>query len=163
MKSNKSLIKDFLDNLRTDINADLKAKDISDGWSMDVSISDDHGVLLGPEHYFYVLAKGTKRKPEGGRGPGPVSAKGRESLLNWIRKKGIGDGTTSEKSLVFLIARKLKNFGNDIYQGKRPGLDLDKAINDNLTTFEAALVDKTLGEFVDMMEQDLTLAFNGTK
>jgi len=160
MKSDKEMLFEVMDGIRKGIIADLSEKEISDSdLDMLVVAEDDEAILVGDAHYFFILAKGTRRKPEGGRRPGPVSVEGQAGLLEWIRKKQIGDGDINEKSLLYLIARKLKEHGNDIYMGKRPGLELDKIIDQAREVFKQELRDKYLRQFFGDFNKSLRTVF----
>lgn len=124
---------ELLSTVRQAIIDDQKSKGIrSSGKSAeslrDVITSKDNkltGEVLG-EHYFYQQKKG--RRP--GKFP-PIS-----SILEWIREKGIKpNDDISEKSLAFLIARKIANEGTDIFRGKRPGLNIDDKVKEALRIF----------------------------
>jgi len=58
-----------------------------------------------------------------GRAPGkfpPI-----ESIIEWIKVKNIQKrDNISDRSLAFIIARKIAQKGTDIHEGKRPALDL---------------------------------------
>lgn len=60
-----------------------------------------------------------------GRRPGkfpPIDA-----ILNWIKDKGIRSDIP-EKSLAYLIARKIARLGTDIFRGRRRGLNVEDEI-----------------------------------
>ena len=117
MKSPKDLIITLLEGIRTDAISDLQSKNISQGdLGMKTQADDDSGQLSG-NHYWYFLVNG--RKP--GKQP-PM-----ESILGWLEKKGI-TADIPQRSLAFLIARKIGKLGTDIYLGKRPGLALPEII-----------------------------------
>lgn len=162
IKSDKEMLFEVMDGIRKGIIADLTEKEISDSdLDMLVVAEDDEAILVGDAHYFFILAKGTRRKPEGGRKPGPVSEEGQAGLLEWIRKKPVvADDDIDERSLLFLIARKLKEHGNDIYMGKRPGLELDRIIDQAREVFKQELHDKYLQQFGDMFSKSLRSVFH---
>lgn len=98
------------------------------------------GTLTG-DAYFYQQRHG--RKP--GRFP-PISA-----IISWIQTKGIQPTDISEKSLAFLIARKISKQGTDIYTGKRPALDPDEKVQTLVAEFSRqigkALKQDTINSF----------------
>jgi len=67
-----------------------------------------------------------------GRGPGKQPPPDR--MLAWVKKNPelLSGSDISEKSLAFLIGRKIGREGTDIYQGKRKGLDLLGVMEKNL-------------------------------
>jgi hypothetical protein len=80
-----------------------------------IDATEEGGTLKGSAHWYYQI---------NGRGPGPFK-NGIKTMMEWIQDKGIRprDGKTSIKSLAFLFGRKIKEQGNDIYLGKRLGID----------------------------------------
>jgi len=100
--------------------------------SVQRTINEIDGDLSGE-----VTGTGYMHQQRFGRHPGkfpPI-----QMILEWIRAKGIKprDGKTSEKSLAFLFARKIARSGTDIFQGKRPALNIDDKINDYVGDFKA--------------------------
>lgn len=147
--TNKELIFRFMDGIRTDVIADLKSKNLSDGdLGMVSHADDDNGALTGAA-YYYQLVHG--RKP--GKQP-PI-----ESILGWIQKKGIAPEDISERSLAFLIARKIGKVGTDIYEGKREGLSLDEIIAKNYEEFKTDIDEKYLGEIKQLFSTELKQIF----
>lgn len=144
MTTGAELIKQFLEGIRQDAIQDLSAKGISDGdLGMTVNVIErdsPEGTLTGNEYWYYLVHG---RKP--GKQP-PI-----ESIEGWIQKKGIRPTDISERSLAFLIARKIGQLGTDIYQGKRPGLALpqiietrNQGLQEDIDKHVTDLVDKTI-------------------
>lgn len=122
MKLEQILVKAF-NRIKTEGASDLSSKNISKGdLGMEVQSQPGETKLMG-SHYWYYLVCG--RKP--GKQP-PM-----EAIQEWIRKKGISREGISERSLAFLIARKIGRFGTDIYMGKRPAWSLPIIIERNMT------------------------------
>ena len=98
------------------------------------------GTLTG-DAYFYQQRHG--RKP--GRFP-PISA-----IISWIQAKGIQPTDISEKSLAFLIARKISKQGTDIYTvSKMLGHRELKT-----TQIYAKIIDQTKREASDRIKLDI--------
>ena len=128
MKSAKHIIFDFLESIRRDSIEDLHQKQISDGdLGLKTQAEDEAGDLSGL-HYWYFLVNG--RKP--GKQP-PI-----DTILGWLQKKGI-TADISQRSLAFLIARKIGRLGTDIYLGIRPGLALPEIIETRSKDFRKDL------------------------
>jgi hypothetical protein len=55
-----------------------------------------------------------------------------DAIEQWIKDKGIvpDDPETSTRSLAFAIARKIANKGTDIFQRKRPGIEVEDEITE---------------------------------
>lgn len=82
------------------------------------SVTEPGGGKLFGKGYIHFQKVG--RRP--GRFP-PLDA-----ILNWIEDKGIKPQDISVKSLAYLIARKIARSGTDIFQRKRPGLNVEDEI-----------------------------------
>lgn len=147
--SDKELILSFLNDIKADLVSDLRAKNISDGdLDMETAATDEDGNLSGAEYYYYVVH---------GRRPGkrpPI-----DSILEWIQKKGIHADDISDRSLAFLIARKIGNVGTDIYTGKRPGLALEEILAKNEEKFNKDLADKKLAEMIELLDESFNKIF----
>jgi hypothetical protein len=147
--TNKELIISFLSNVRTDLITDLRSKKISDGdLDMKTAASDISGELSGASYYYFLVH---------GRRPGkqpPI-----DNILAWIKKKGIEAKDISERSLAFLIARKIGKLGTDIYLGKRPALALEQIIKVNQGKFEGDLKEKYRKEITEAVSNQLKQIF----
>ena len=132
MTSTRDLISNFLASVRQGIVNDLKSKKISDGdLGMKHTAEETSGVLTGYGYYYYLVH---------GRAPGkqpPV-----EAMLSWIQKRGIQPTDISQKSLAYLVARKIAREGTDIYTGKRPGLALKDILKERNEQFSQELREK---------------------
>lgn len=110
--------------------------------SLRVESDSDNGALYG-SGYFYQQKHG--RKP--GKFP-PV-----DDILDWIRAKGITPkDNISEKSLAFLIARKIAKSGTDVFQGRRDGLDVDEQVKQLVEQFKKDLVKAGQKEIVKQIK-----------
>jgi hypothetical protein len=98
--------------------------------SLRTESDSDSGALYGSA-YFYQQKHG--RKP--GKFP-PI-----DDILDWIRVKGIRPkDKISDRSLAFLIARKIAQSGTDVFQGKRDGLDVEDRIKQLVEQFKKDFV-----------------------
>ena len=87
--------------------------------SLRIEVTENQGTLYG-QSYFYQQKHG--RRP--GKFP-PI-----DDILDWIREKRITpkDSKTTERQLAFLFARKIAQRGTDIFEGKRPALEVQEQI-----------------------------------
>ncbi len=92
--------------------------------SLRKEVKDTGGTLFGAKH-IYQLKHG--RKP--GKFP-PI-----DEILNWIRAKRI-QADIPERSLAFLIARKIARQGTNIFQKKVPALNVEERIKELLEEFK---------------------------
>ena len=89
----------------------------------------------------------------------PIGFKGwfppQEALIQWIKDKGLqlrdfstgrfkAKTETNYRQAAYLIGRKIRDEGTDIYQGKREPIDLDAIINDRLDYRMKDLADRIL-------------------
>lgn len=120
----------LLDGVREAYIADQKAKGIrasgKSAETMRKEVTQNTGKLFGAK-YFYQQKHG--RKP--GKFP-PI-----DDILNWIREKRITprDAKTTERQLAFLFARKIAQSGTDIFEGKRPALNVEDKIKELVKEF----------------------------
>ncbi len=148
MKTTKQIIFDFLEGIRTDAVNDLRAKNISQGdIGMETKADQTSGELSG-NHYWYYLVHG--RKP--GKQP-PI-----DSILGWLQKKGI-TSDIPERSLAFLIARKIGKLGTDIYLGRRPGLALPEIVEKREKEFDDEIDKHFREKYLNDFEKSLKTLF----
>lgn len=118
----KLAISELLDGIRDAYRDDLKRFNTTEkaSKSLRTEAKDTSGALYGAK-YIYQLKYG--RKP--GKFP-PI-----EAILNWIRDKRIqpNDGI-SERSLAFLISRKIAKKGTNIFQKKTEPLNVEDKIQE---------------------------------
>ena len=123
----KDAISKFLKDVSAAIKKDQRDKGIvsseESAKSLRETATNTEGKLIG-RAYFFQQFKG--RRP--GKFP-PI-----EDIIQWIRNKGISPVDISERSLAFIIARKISRLGTDIFQKKRPGIDINKITEDRLPT-----------------------------
>ena len=110
-------------------------------------------VVLTTPPYTQFITKFKSNK--GGRGPGKAPPP--RILEKWVKDKGIkirdlASGRfatrtdTAIKQAAYLIGRKIKEEGTDIYLGKRQPIDLDQIINNRLDYKGEELADRILQE-----------------
>jgi hypothetical protein len=129
------IISIYLDNIIEGLkrDADSKGQRIPQGFEKTVS---DEGGSISVEHYFRYLVVG--------RGPGKQPPP--DAMLAWVEKHPeiIAEfrATYREieaKEIAYIIGRKIGREGTDIYQGKKPGIDL------------AGVVDASMPEFLERL------------
>lgn len=96
--------------------------------SLRIEADENGGKLIGP-HYFKYLVYG--------RGPGKRPP--REAMLDFVRANPEILASAkqrfkyiTEKGLAYIIGRKIGAEGTDIYQGKKPGIDLLGAMEEHI-------------------------------
>lgn len=128
-------ISKLLENVRAGIIEDQEAKKIrasgASARSLKTKTKEVSGTIVGTlvgADYFYFQ--------ENGRGPAK-KAKGAnkggkseyiQSIMDWIRVKGLEQQEAEVKSFAFAIAAKQAKEGSDIYQNKRPALATEEII-----------------------------------
>ena len=102
--------------------------------STGIEAKENSGQLYGADYF-------TQQKQ--GRAPGkfpPI-----EAIIEWIKVKGIQKkDNISDRSLAFLIARKIAKSGTDIFTGKRKGLDMEAAAKRGLPALMEAYKDEAI-------------------
>lgn len=114
--------------------------------SLRISVDSNSGQLTGAK---YFIQQTVGRKP--GKFP-PI-----DDILDWIRAKKISprDAKTTERQLAFLFARKIAQSGTDIFQGKRPGLDMDEIIKKLVSEFMKSFAKDTKAEIIQSLKKSL--------
>ncbi len=126
MTTRKDAILTFLKSAKSAYIEDQRAKNIRSSGksaeSLKEQADDSRGTLTG-SHYFVQQKLG--RRP--GKFP-PIQA-----IIDWIREKKVFNvsGEKEERSLAFIIARKISKNGTDIFQKRRPALDPQKKIDES--------------------------------
>ena len=114
-----SAVRTYLENIIKDLAAENAKVPVS---QMRVEANNIEGNLFAPDWIQYMIY---------GRGPGKQPPPDR--MLAWVQKNPeLLNSDISEKSLAFLIGRKIGREGTDIFQGKRKGLDLLGVMEKNL-------------------------------
>ena len=116
------LLKEYGDKLVKDLKQSLRSKGVRYGnTNSDVANSIEYKIKefsYGPRINIKMNSYG--KYVDRGRGPGPVSEKGVKNIIKWANKKGIVNKFAkekkmpikrAEKSLGFLISRKIKKEG----------------------------------------------------
>jgi len=141
-------IETLLNGVRQAYIDDQKAKGIrssgKSAQSLKTRVDENSGTLTGAR-YFYQQKYG--RKP--GRFP-PI-----DDILDWIREKRITprDPKTTEKQLAFLFARKIAQSGTDIFEGKRPALNVEEKIKELLKEFAKNLATEFKEKIITTLKQ----------
>jgi len=121
-------ISELLNDVRKAYIEDQEAKGIRSSGASAKSIRTEAkpttGTVVGAKYFF---------QQKHGRKPGKFPTV--EDIINWIRAKGIQPNDISERSLAFIIARKIAKQGTDIYQRKRPALDPGEKIQQRVAEF----------------------------
>jgi len=114
-----SAVRTYLENIIKDLAAENAKVPVS---QMRVEANNIEGNLFAPDWIQYMIY---------GRGPGKQPPPDR--MLSWVKSNPeFLNSDISEKSLAFLIGRKIGREGTDIFQGKRKGLDLLGVMEKNL-------------------------------
>lgn len=99
--------------------------------SIRIEVSEEKGTLYAPDYMQYIIE---------GRPPGKQPPP--EAMLEYVRKNlHILDSARdiyrniSEQSLAYMIGRKIGRYGSDVYQGKKPKIDLNLVIQAQLPDF----------------------------
>jgi hypothetical protein len=135
----------LLDGVRQAYIDDQKKKGIrSSGKSADslrIATTETSGTLFGAGYWF---------QQKHGRKPGkfpPISA-----IIDWIRNKAIQATDIPERSLAFIIARKIAEKGTDIYQGRREGVNVEDRIKELVKEFRDNLAKNVKGEIIKALK-----------
>jgi hypothetical protein len=121
----KELTKKYLEDLKAKI-AERIPKNTGDASS---SLEIDGNKLLGNDYIYYL---------DQGRGPGrfpPV-----DKMREWVNSK-LGLTGKEGDSVAFLIGRKLKNEGSEIFKDKSKGIQLDSLADDMMNDLLKELPD----------------------
>lgn len=147
------LIQQFLEQLGTEIRANVPKVTGATADSVQVEMYSDGGSLVGSE-YIFVL--------EHGRGPtkvpkGTVSSDGPlwKHLLKWAEAKGIqpkNDGTL--KQMAFAMANKMHMFGDDKFErGIKTGVISNVITDKRIDAFVSAFSHNTFKLMVEENEE----------
>jgi len=141
-------IETLLNGVRQAYIDDQKAKGIrssgKSAQSLKIRVDANSGTLTGAR-YFYQQKFG--RKP--GRFP-PI-----DDILDWIREKRITprDPKTTERQLAFLFARKIAQSGTDIFEGKRPALNVEDKIKELVKEFAKNIATEFKDKMITTLKQ----------
>ena len=118
--------------------------------SFEVRVGNDGTVSLLAADYFQYLVFG--------RGPGKMPPV--EKIQAWAKKiplKGLDDlgRFITDKSLAWAIAKKIAREGTDIFQGKKPGIDLLGAMNVGLDDMMDKVGDEKALQFANILVKDI--------
>jgi hypothetical protein len=136
MLSQQDIISAYLNAVMEGIKTDAAAKNQKiPVKSFRVEVNEDKGTLFAADYFQYVV---------NGRGPGKMPPL--ESIADWIEQNNIeirprenSDGTfsitNSYQSLAYAIAMKIAREGTDVFTGKKPKIDIDKAVQEPMENF----------------------------
>lgn len=114
--------------------------------SLRFELTDTSLIIWGEDHAYFLIYG---RKPTSGKGSRTV----KDEILKWIRAKGI-KSEIEDKTLAFLIARKIHREGSSIYikhKGSNSGL-LDSVLTKEI-------IDDFNSKFTAQLETDLKSEF----
>ena len=117
----ENITKKHLNELKKEIENDMSSKGLNNTKSAVNSLEVKGNTLWG-NSYIYFLDKG--RRP--GKFP-PVNA-----MRDWVRSKLGITNDNENKSVAFLVGRKISNFGTNIFRDKSKGIQLDNKVNNML-------------------------------
>lgn len=130
------IIKAYLDKVVDSIKADAVAKGQKIPQYFRVEVDEEGGRLWAADYFKYLVL---------GRGPGKFPPP--DKMLDFVHKNPdiLAEARTrfkniSEKSLAFLIGRKIAKKGTDIFLGKKPGINMLGAMEDNMTVLLQILI-----------------------
>lgn len=150
MATRAEVIKDFFEKVKKAYIEDQRSKGIrASGKSADtlrIESNTKAGKLYGQA---YIHFQKVGRKP--GAFP-PIDA-----ILQWIKDKGIV-ADIPDKSLAFLIARKIAKKGTDIFLKKRPALDVTDQIEQARKELVQAFIQIEKTDMVNSMRDTLQKA-----
>lgn len=148
MATRAEVIRDFFEKVKAAYIEDQLAKGIrasgKSAQSLRIQSNTTAGKLYGAA---YIHFQKVGRKPGGFP---PI-----EAIRQWIKDKGIVPENISEKSLAFLIARKIAKSGTDIFQKKRPGLDVTQKIEQFRQDLVKGIIQAQKQEMVNDMKNKL--------
>lgn len=128
-------IRTYLDATVTAIKADAAQKNQAIPDAFRVEVGDDGGKLYAPDYFKYLVLG---RRP--GKRPPP------DAMLAYVKKHPglLVDAryhfkNITEKSLAFLIGRKIGREGTNIFSGKKPGVDFLGAMEVNMPALLATI------------------------
>lgn len=133
MLSTQEIIKKYFEDVIADL-AKQNEKVPADKFRIETT--NEGGELYAPDWFKYMIY---------GRGPGkqpPPDAmlKAVRNNPQWLADARQTYRNINEKSLAYLIGRKIGREGTDIYSGKRKGLDFLGAMEENTPDFLKALL-----------------------
>lgn len=126
------MLRDFLEQLafliNTGIQIDARAKNQKIPQNFRLEVTNNSIKIIGPDYFKYLVH---------GRGPGKQPPP--ERMLKWVQQNPTiyaqfkaAYKNASEKSLAFLVGRKIARYGTDIFQGKKQGIAMNNIVHDSI-------------------------------
>lgn len=121
----KEVITNYLELIEAGLKADAESKGQSMPQDFEIKADNLSGQLYAAHYLKYLIY---------GRGPGKQPPP--ENILEWVLKNPETTHWTpsEQKSLAYLIGRKIGEEGTDIWQGKKPGIDLLGVMETNMSS-----------------------------
>lgn len=144
MATIKESVSDFFKDVIADIILDQQSKRITasggSAQSLRFEATEDGGKLFGSGYFKYQVS---------GRGPGrfpPI-----QRITDWINAKGIRPESGTVEGMAFAIAKKIAKQGTDIFQQKRPGLEISQIVQDQRPQLRQQLLKGTKEELLQSL------------
>ncbi len=143
---NKEAITNYLEAVEAGLKADAQSKDQKMPQDFDIKADNLSGQLYAANYLKYLIF---------GRGPGKQPPP--ENILEWVLQNPETSNWTpaEQNSLAYLIGRKIGQEGTDIYQGKRPGIDLLGVMEANMPTLMNELGDSLVTRFQTSLSKQI--------
>jgi len=117
--------------------------------SYGVTVTKRNTVALQMDEYLKYSIAGRGRQP-GGLMP-PINI-----IAQWLVKKGIASsGDKDLNSRAYLIARKQRDEGNQVYRGDRPGIPMDLIISESFDTISDPAAQDIAIELLDNLVKNV--------
>lgn len=116
------------------------------------SVETDNGAaMMGPHHFWYTIF---------GRGPGKFPPP--DAMVKFVEGNPdmLVDAQQTNKnitkySLAYLMGRKIAKYGTDIFQGKKPGINLLGAMEKNLPELTRAVAKNEAVKILTFLKSEL--------
>ncbi len=151
MLKTSEVIQKYLEDVVAGVQTDALAKGQKIPQYFRIVVTEDGGMLFGADYFKYRVF---------GRGPGKFPPP--DKMLEFVKKNPEVLASArqkfkniSEKSLAFLIGRKIAKKGTDIFLGKKPGVDLLGVMDSNMPEFLHALLRNETLKMVTNLKQNV--------
>jgi len=142
----KEAITNYLEAIEKGLKEDAQSKDQRMPQDFEIKADNLSGQLYAAHYLKYLIY---------GRGPGKQPPS--ENILEWVLKNPETTHWTPEEqnSLAYLIGRKIGEEGTDIWQGKKPGIDLLGVMETNMPSLLNELGDNIVTKFQTSLNNTL--------